>query len=215
MHLFLIVATAHFLALLSPGPDFFLIARTSLAAGWRRAAGACLGIALANGVFIAGAFAGVSAMRADSALFSLTQLAGGLYLLYLGWQFVRFAGTTPLGEAKAGGGAATGFAQAVASGFLSGILNPKNALFYASLAAMLSGPHASAPWKVAYGVWMFAAVLGWDLLVAVSIGHPRVLRRFARALPKLERAAGGMLMVFGAGVLVAVGRRAVGAVQRL
>jgi hypothetical protein len=62
---------------------------------------------------------------------------------------------------------------------------------------------------------MFAAVLGWDLLVAVSIGHPRVLRRFARALPKLERAAGGMLMVFGAGVLVAVGRRAVGAVQRL
>jgi hypothetical protein len=43
----------------------------------------------------------------------------------------------------------------------------------------------------------------------VSIGHPRVLRRFARALPKLERAAGGMLMVFGAGVLVAVGRRAV------
>ncbi|MGO4764207.1 LysE family transporter [Cupriavidus sp. 2KB_3] len=213
MHMFLIVATAHFLALLSPGPDFFLIARTSLAAGWRRAAGACLGIALANGVFIAGAFAGVSAMRADSALFALTQLAGGLYLLYLGWQFVRFAGATPLGAASAGGGAATGIAQAVASGFLFGILNPKNALFYASLAAMLSGPHASTSWKVAYGVWMFGAVLGWDLLVAVCIGHPRVLRRFARVLPKLERATGGMLFVFGAAVLVAVGRRAIGVGQ--
>ena len=35
MHDFLFIAAAHFLSLLSPGPDFFLIARTSLAHGWR------------------------------------------------------------------------------------------------------------------------------------------------------------------------------------
>ena len=35
MQQFLIIAAAHFLALISPGPDFFLVARTSLAAGWR------------------------------------------------------------------------------------------------------------------------------------------------------------------------------------
>lgn len=49
---FLLIASAHFLALLSPGPDFFLVARSALAAGWRTASGACLGIALANGLFI-------------------------------------------------------------------------------------------------------------------------------------------------------------------
>jgi threonine/homoserine/homoserine lactone efflux protein len=53
---FLWIAGAHFLALLSPGPDFFLVARSSLAHGWRGATGACIGIALANGVFIAAAF---------------------------------------------------------------------------------------------------------------------------------------------------------------
>jgi threonine/homoserine/homoserine lactone efflux protein len=50
MQQFLMIAAAHFLALLSPGPDFFLIARTSLSAGWRVAGGVCLGIAVANGV---------------------------------------------------------------------------------------------------------------------------------------------------------------------
>ena len=53
---FLWIAGAHFLALLSPGPDFFLVARSSLAHGLRGATGACIGIALANGVFIAAAF---------------------------------------------------------------------------------------------------------------------------------------------------------------
>ncbi|MET2951865.1 LysE family transporter, partial [Vibrio owensii] len=60
MEQFLIVALAHFLALLSPGPDFFLVARTSISAGWRVASGTCLGIALANGLFISLAFAGLA-----------------------------------------------------------------------------------------------------------------------------------------------------------
>lgn len=60
MQQFLIIVAAHFLALISPGPDFFLVARTSIAAGWKRATGVCLGIALANGVFIVAAFGGVS-----------------------------------------------------------------------------------------------------------------------------------------------------------
>ena len=61
---FLIVAAAHFLALLSPGPDFFLVIRTSLAAGWRMASGVCLGIALANAIPTAWGlgFAGILAL---------------------------------------------------------------------------------------------------------------------------------------------------------
>ena len=51
MQQFLFVAAVHFLALRSPGPDFFLVARTSVKAGWRHAAKVCLGIAIANGVF--------------------------------------------------------------------------------------------------------------------------------------------------------------------
>lgn len=89
-------------------------------------------------------------------------------------------------------------------GFLSGILNPKNALFYASLAAMLTGPHASAGWKAFYGAWMFAVVLAWDVAVAILIGNRTVLHRFARVLPWLERTSGLLLMLLALGVLAAL-----------
>ena len=59
MEQFAAVALAHFLALLIPGVDFFLIARTAMTSGWRNATGACLGIAAANGIFIAAAFSGI------------------------------------------------------------------------------------------------------------------------------------------------------------
>ncbi|WP_296228866.1 LysE family translocator [Ralstonia sp. UBA689] len=207
MQQFLMIAAAHFLALLSPGPDFFLIARTSLSAGWRIASGACLGIALANGVFIAAAFAGTAALRPDSVLFVVLQLAGCAYLLYLGVLFVRYAGSNDLDVSASGGRATTprhppiAWRRATGMGFLSGILNPKNALFYASLAAMLTGPHASAGWKTVYGTWMFSVVLLWDVLIAVLIGHQTVLRRFARTLPWLERISGIVLILLALGVI--------------
>lgn len=46
--LFLLVASTHFAALLSPGPDFFLLLRAGLTRGRLHAAGCAWGIALAN-----------------------------------------------------------------------------------------------------------------------------------------------------------------------
>ncbi|MDQ2185009.1 LysE family transporter [Alcaligenaceae bacterium A4P071] len=208
MQQFLILAAAHFLALLSPGPDFFLIARTSLSAGWRIASGACLGIAVANGVFIIAAFAGAAALQPDSATFVSLQLAGCAYLLYLGILFIRHAGANTLMDVhlkKLGNRRpaqhALAWWRAAGMGFLSGILNPKNALFYASLATMLAGAHTGAGWKTFYGAWMFSVVLLWDLLVAVLIGNQSVLRRFARALPGLERSSGVVLILLALGVI--------------
>ncbi|GBQ52883.1 LysE family translocator (plasmid) [Komagataeibacter sucrofermentans] len=209
MQPFLMIAAAHFLALLSPGPDFFLIARNSLSSSWRVASGACLGIAVANGVFIVAAFAGIAVLSRESAWFVILQLTGCAYLLYLGVLFIRHAGTSGLGSVLTQDShlarsrlCFAAWRRAASMGFLSGILNPKNALFYASLAAMLPGPHASAGWKAIYGIWMFSVVLLWDLLVAVMIGNQTILRHFARALPWLERISGAMLILLAVGVII-------------
>ncbi|CAM0124610.1 putative amino acid LysE family efflux protein [Stenotrophomonas maltophilia] len=198
MEQFLVIATVHFLALLSPGPDFFLVARTAITSGWRTASGACAGIAVGNGVFIVAAFTGTAMLRPGSAGFIAVQLAGCGFLLYLGTLFLSHAGSTTLQAPEAvdgsPAGGAHGWWRAAGLGALSALLNPKNALFYATLAAMLNGPQASAATKFFYGAWMFGIVLLWDLLVAALVGHPWVLGRFARALPWLERAA-GLLMI--------------------
>ncbi|MEU4840935.1 LysE family translocator [Nocardia testacea] len=203
MNQFAAVAGAHFLALLSPGPDFFLVAHSSMTTGWRRATGACAGIAAANAVFIATAFTGLSILRPGAVAFTVVQIVGAGFLLYLGIRFLRAAGATPVAPAPAGGTVrgTGGWWQLAAMGFGSAALNPKNALFYAGLAAVLVA--GTRPGQlVAYGMWMFAAVLIWDLLVAVLIGNRVVLSRFTRALPALERASGVALIVLGLGVLL-------------
>ena len=52
-------------------------------------------------VFIVAAFGGLSVLQAGSLAFLVVQLAGCAYLLYLGWLFLRHAGSSSL-EADAG-----------------------------------------------------------------------------------------------------------------
>lgn len=199
---FLFIAAAHFLSLLSPGPDFFLIARTSLAHGWRAAAGTCVGITVANAVFIVAAFGGLSVLQAGSTAFTVVRLAGCAYLLYLGWLFLRHAGKSRLDAKPASG--KTRWRGGVVMGFMSAILNPKNALFYVSLATVLTARQTSpaamaglargwcAPcWR---GIWRWR----WPSAAAPCASA-------LRALPLLERLSGVMLIVLAVVLLVQAG----------
>ena len=161
-------------------------------------------------MFIVVAFAGIEAMHPDSIWFLILQIAGCMYLLYLGVLFICCAGdgTLHLPATKRHTSTTTSYGawwRALGMGFLSGILNPKNALFYASLVTMLTEPYAiSVGWKVFYGGWMFSVVALWDVLVAVMIGHHTVLQRFARLQPWLERVSGVMLILLALAVLAAM-----------
>ncbi|WP_376749494.1 LysE family translocator, partial [Stutzerimonas balearica] len=132
MSLFLLVAGTHFAALLSPGPDFFLLIRTALRHGRRQADGCACGIALANlasMLLVLGALALLP--EAGSTFTRLLQLLGGGYFLWLGATAVlaRRELSLPEGDAQASGRALAGLLQ----GLLASSLNPKLPLFYAGL----------------------------------------------------------------------------------
>jgi threonine/homoserine/homoserine lactone efflux protein len=206
---FAMVAGAHLLALLSPGPDFFLVARSALLRGWRKTGAVCFGIACANGVFIALALGGVTALHRHGAAFAVVQAAGCAYLFYLGGLMLRHAQAASIATHVQDGSSAPkpGVWHArFAMGFASAILNPKNALFYASLFALLAARDAPFGAQFVYGVWMFAAVFGWDLLVAMCIGHPRVVARFTRHSASIERITGVVLLAIAASVLALLAR---------
>ena len=130
---FLVIAGAHFLALVSPGPDFFLIVRSAVVNGPRTAGGVCVGIAVANAVYIALAIAGVSLLQTSAPLFSLLTWGGCGYLAWLGWRFIRSSGELAMPSTDSTPASPSGWWKECRTGFLSGILNPKNSLFYASL----------------------------------------------------------------------------------
>lgn len=196
---FLALALAHFVALLSPGPDFFLLMGFAARHRLRGSAGLCVGIALGNGLYILLVILGWSALRQFTLLFSVIELLGALYLLWIGWHLVQSrARTLALDNAAP---ERPSWGRQLLLGLGSAVLNPKNALFYLALMTALLGPDVTLLQQSVSGIWMVTVVLAWDLAVVSFIALPAVQRRLSNSIWKIERVAGVVLMVFGAGIL--------------
>lgn len=197
---FALIASAHFLALLSPGPDFLLILATSTRHGSRAGVRASAGIALANGVYIAAALAGVSALSQSPALLSALGWGGAAYLAWLGAKLLGAKAGKLSGSSDAAPAAdpAAGSA-AIRAGFVSGLLNPKNMLFYFSLFSLGAGQD-SALVRTGYGLWMFTVVFCWDAWLARTLGRGRLHRWFNAHQRAIERGCGALFVLLAAGL---------------
>ena len=92
MHAFLSFLAVSAVALVVPGPDTFVVLRTSLADGPRAGTWAAAGSATGNLVWGTTSVLGVAALLAASAAaFATLKLAGAVYLAVLGVQALRAA----------------------------------------------------------------------------------------------------------------------------
>lgn len=89
------LALAHFVALLSPGPDFFLLVGYAVRYRMRGSAGLCVGIAIGNGLYILLAIIGWGILRQLPLLFTVIELLGALYLLWIGSLLIRSQPANP------------------------------------------------------------------------------------------------------------------------
>ncbi len=192
------LALAHFVALLSPGPDFFLLVGYAARYRMRGSAGLCVGIAFGNGLYILLAIIGWGILRQLPLLFTFIELLGALYLLWIGSLLVRSRPQTLTGtDAQS---TCPGFGKQLLLGLGSSLLNPKNALFYLALMTALLGPSVTLLQQTMSGIWMTSVVLCWDLLIVMFIGLPQIQRRLSRGILWVERIAGGVLIIFGCAI---------------
>ena len=196
---FTILVGAHFLALLSPGPDFFLLLNHSLTHGRRAGYRTALGIACANGIFIAAALCGITWLQTNQHAYRVMYWCGCGYLTWLGWQFMNATPSKIEVNSKPASQLNPSF---FARGFASGRMNPKNALFYLTLFTVLSGKENSGIGRSLAGVWMFFAVLIWDCMVCWIITQPRVLSAFSIRQTLVNRASAVMLFCIAGGMVL-------------
>lgn len=192
------LALAHFVALLSPGPDFFLLVGYAVRYRMRGSTGLCVGIAIGNGLYILLAIIGWGILRQLPLLFTIIELLGVLYLLWIGSLLIRSRPQTLTGaDARS---TCPGFGKQLLLGLGSSLLNPKNALFYLALMTALLGPSVTLLQQTMSGIWMTSVVLCWDLLIVMFIGLPQIQRRLTRGILWIERIAGGVLIIFGCAI---------------
>ncbi|WP_275183018.1 LysE family translocator [Citrobacter freundii] len=192
------LALAHFVALLSPGPDFFLLVGYAVRYRMRGSTRLCVGIAVGNGLYILLAIIGWGILRQLPLLFTIIELLGALYLLWIGSLLIRSRPQTLTGtDARS---TCPGFGKQLLLGLGSSLLNPKNALFYLALMTALLGPSVTLLQQTMSGIWMTSVVLCWDLLIVMFIGLPQIQRRLTRGILWVERIAGGVLIIFGCAI---------------
>ncbi len=194
---FILIASAHFLALLSPGPDFFLIVQTALRLPLRYAVSVCAGIAVANGVYLLIAVLGTDGIRNFPGLFLMLKLFGAIYLVYIGILLLR----APMRSFAAGESISIlcekNMKKQFLLGFMSAMLNPKNVIFYLSLFTAMVSPATSLSLRCLYGLWMMSVVFLWDCGMALLIGQQKIRDRLGKGVFYVEKISGAMLTVFG------------------
>ncbi|WP_374336118.1 LysE family translocator [Leeia sp.] len=199
--LFLLAVGTHFLALLSPGPDFFLLLNTATSRGVRAGLWTTLGITLANAMYVAMAALGVRGLESHTVAYVLLYWGGVVYLLWLSHAFLT-AGLQPV-VVGVKGVMSGGERRAFLLGFSSGMLNPKNGLFYAALFAALDTHHASDAVQLTAAIWMPSLVLAWDACVVWLFTRPRVVARFNRYQAVLHKLSA--VVILGMALAMAYG----------
>lgn len=193
---FLAVALAHFLALISPGPDFFIIISMSLRNGSVRAFFTCLGIAAANGVYILFALIGFSVVREHAWLLSVMKVGGAAFLCYIGFMLIR-SGKRELFEKTEAKQAQDSAWKLFLTGFMSALLNPKNPIFYISLYSLFIQRTTGLHVQALYGLWMFSAVLFWDMFIAFSVGNRKIRNVLNSYTYRIEQVSGVVIITLG------------------
>ena len=206
------LALAHFIALLSPGPDFFLILGHAIRRRFPGSVFICVGIAAGNALYIGLAAAGWAGLKQYPALYHIMEFIGGAYLVWMGIMLLRSGaqtarsatanGANEAAQNPAGDGRMLSPLEQFMAGLGSAVLNPKNAIFYLTLMTVIVGQSATLPQQAAVGVWMVAVVLLWDMALAAALGLPGVQRMVQGKIHLVERAAGCVLILLAVGLAI-------------
>ncbi len=157
-----------FLAQLSPGPDFLLIFRISLAQGWR--AGATLGCGISLGFAVQlGLVCALGGRILEQGWSRYILIAAALYLMYLAWHiFPRKASSSAAQGVRAANieqEARPPALKTLGQGFLCNILNMKCMLFIIGITINGLQQYRELNWYVpALMIWLpLTSGIGWAI----------------------------------------------------
>ena len=198
-HQLLLLLAAFFVMVVTPGPFVAAIAARSAAHGFRSGFAMAAGGSAAEVVFLSLAIFGLAALaEAHAWALEVLKYVGAAWLVWIGWRLVTERPEMEAGAAMPSPGAAW---QSFLSGLLLNIGNPKPALFYA---AIFPGffDMTRIGWLDGLVILVCTVPVGLasDLAYAGAASRVRRFLRTPRAVARLNRATGGVMIGAGAAI---------------
>lgn len=188
------------LGVMSPGPDFAVVARNSLIYTRKIGVLTALGVSLGILVHLTYILLGLGVVISKTAwLFALFKYLGAAYLMYIGIKGLRAKKQATHYESVHSVQSISSF-KAIRTGFLVNALNPKAMFFFLSLiSAFIPG---KPPFVVAiYGAIIFVSTLLWFAFLAMCFSNTRLRSFFKNFQYLIERITGGLLILLAVRML--------------
>lgn len=194
LSIFLTVALAHMLAVASPGPDFAVVVRQSLAFGRSAGLWTAFGIGCGISFHVAYGLFGLNwATERWPFLLDALGWAGAAFLIWMGQGALRAqpGGADPATAAQARAG---GWRRDWLIGLATNVLNPKAMMFFVALfSAVVTGPVApELRWLL--GLWLPLTTFAWFALVATLLSDPRLREPLQERAWLIDRVMGVVLL---------------------
>lgn len=188
-----------FISVASPGPNFALVTSTAMATSRRAGLLTGVGFGLASGAWALLAIGGVGVLVAHApAVRTAAQVAGALYLIWLGLKMIRGA-RRPLPAHAPGAASGVG---ALRRAILVSLGNPKAIGFYGSIFSVMV-PTGAPLWFHATVVALSMLVsAGWYCSLALLFSHRSARRVYARMKFAAETCMGAFLVGLGGRMLL-------------
>jgi RhtB (resistance to homoserine/threonine) family protein len=187
------------IVIIVPGPDTAVVTKNILLHGRRAGLGTSLGVSAGLAVWTLAAAVGVASLvRASAVAFTILKLIGAIYLVWLGIQSWRAAGS-PGGQMETSTdrspmSAVGGFRQ----GLFSDLANPKIGIFFTSLLPQFVNPgHAVLIPFLALGAVFVVMTAAWlAVYCALAARAAEALRR-PKVKAVMDRVTGIVLIAIG------------------
>lgn len=172
----------------SPGPSLAVILRNTMIGGRARGLACAVGHGIGFGFYaVAVVFGLVTIMTELPTLFTILQIIGIGFLIYLGYE-IYFADITKM---EFEGGNREGFVE----GFFIAFLNPKIAVFMLAVLSSVLEPGMSSDTKWIIAIMGMSIDTIWYVLVALILSNSNLLSRIENNQQNMNRITG--LLMFG------------------
>lgn len=194
-------------AIMSPGPDTFLLLRLGVrdrGAAMR----AALGIMLGNTLWTVASVAGLAALlRALPGMLPALQVAGSFVLIWIGARSIAagIRGFRTRGASDAAVQIGT-IRHPLRLGLISNLANPKALLFFTALFSQILPAQAPLLDRALIVLALTSVGLGWFLCFAWLTSSRAFQRWFGRATPVIDIVAGGVFILVAMVILVETAR---------
>ena len=191
------IAAVLIMGVISPGPSFIFVARNAVARSRLHGLVTALGTGAGAAIFSIMAMLGLQkVLTAVPELFIGLKVAGGLYLLWLGYKIFR-GSAQPMDFSANGMAGNRSLLKTFRDGLYTQLSNPKTALVFASIFTALLPTQIPTAFYYIVPMMSFLIDVSWYSLVALVLSADRPRRVYLRLKRRIDIATATVLGTLG------------------